>query len=342
MQRKYCSLIFSTISILVLILDTKTAVESATTGIMLCLQTVIPSLFPFICLSSSLTNSLSGIKFTFLQPLSRLCGIPHGTEGYFIVGILGGYPTGAACIAKGYAAGQLNRHDAENLLSFCSNAGPAFLFGMAAPLFSSPYIPWILWSVHIFSAILTGALLCKNRSVQPSYQHIVSNTPPASLQHALLVMASICGWVVLFRVILGFCEKWFLWLFPIELKCFFIGLLELSNGCYNLSTVPLEAYRFLILSSILAFGGICVTMQTYSVTKGLSLRMYLVGKATQTLLSIILSFLIIEILYKDFVSQIFFIPVVLSTLLLLLIFFLIIFKKTVAIPAFLQYNVRKT
>ena len=341
MHRKYCSIIFSSISMLVLILDTKTAMTSAAEGIMLCLQTVIPSLFPFIWLSSSLTNSLSGIKFKFLQPLSRLCGLPQSAEGYFLVGILGGYPTGAACIAKGYTDGQLSRNDAENLLSFCSNAGPAFLFGMAAPLFSSPYIPWILWSVHIFTAILTGALLSNNRSDPTSHQHVASNTPPASLQHTLFVMASICGWVVLFRVMIGFCEKWFLWLFPVELKCIFSGLLELSNGCCNLSTVPLEADRFLILSSILAFGGICVTMQTYSVIKGLSLRMYLVGKAIQTLLSITLSLLIIQILYTNFPSQIISIPVVLSILILLLIIFLIIFKKTIAIPAFLQYNVKK-
>jgi hypothetical protein len=38
---------------------------------------------------------------------------------------------------------------------------------------------------------------------------------------------------------------------------------------------------------MLAFGGICVTMQTISVTAGLSLKQYFLGKAIQTAFSVI-------------------------------------------------------
>ena len=50
--------------------------------------------------------------------------------------------------------------------------------------------------------------------------------------------------------------------------------------------------RFCICSGILAFGGLCVTMQTVSVTAGLSLKPYFWGKLLQTLFSLALAALI--------------------------------------------------
>jgi hypothetical protein len=47
-----------------------------------------------------------------------------------------------------------------------------------------------------------------------------------------------------------------------------------------------EGLRFLLCSLFLSFGGLCVTMQTISVTEGLSIRGYLQGKAIQTAFSL--------------------------------------------------------
>ena len=63
----------------------------------------------------------------------------------------------------------------------------------------------------------------------------------------------------------------------------------LSNGCCALYGQNQEEVRFLLASVMLAFGGICVTMQTMSATKGLSLRYYFMGKGLQTIFSFLLS-----------------------------------------------------
>ena len=68
-----------------------------------------------------------------------------------------------------------------------------------------------------------------------------------------------------------------------------IGLLELSNGCCELLSVSDVALRFVICSGLLSFGGLCVTMQTVSVTPGLSLRDYFLGKLLQTAFSVLLA-----------------------------------------------------
>ena len=57
------------VGMLLLILDSKTAVTGAWDGIELCLRTVIPSLFPFFIISAALTSSLAGMKLPLLRPL---------------------------------------------------------------------------------------------------------------------------------------------------------------------------------------------------------------------------------------------------------------------------------
>ena len=56
----------------ILILDSRTALIGAQEGIVLCLQTVIPSLFPFFMLSNLLTGSLMGADFRILRPIGRI------------------------------------------------------------------------------------------------------------------------------------------------------------------------------------------------------------------------------------------------------------------------------
>ena len=102
-------------------------------------------------------------------------------------------------------------------------------------------------------------------------------------------MGIICGWIVLFRVLIAFLDRWVLWLLPQTARVALIGLLELSNGCCELAQVANAPIRFILCSTMLAAGGLCVTAQTISVTPGLSLRYYFLGKVVQILVSLILS-----------------------------------------------------
>ena len=277
---------------LVLILDGKTALDGARQGIALCLKTVIPSLFPFFVLSILLTSSLMGRSMAALRPFGRLFGLPAGAESLLIPAFLGGYPVGAQTVAAAFRNGQLPRQEAERLLSFCSNAGPAFLFGMAGSMFPSRWMAWALWGIHICGALFASLLIPgkRGKSVTPAGGQALS--PSSALNAALRVMASVCGWVVLFRVILAFLGRWVLWLLPGAAQVAIAGLLELSNGCCALPAVQDISARFCICSGMLSFGGLCVTMQTRSVTEGLSMRLYLLGKLLQTLFSLAFALLI--------------------------------------------------
>lgn len=267
---------------LLLILDGKTAIAGAQEGVELCLRTVIPSLFAFFVLSIMLTGSLSGIRLGFLRPLGRLCRIPEGTEALLLTGFLGGYPVGAQCVASASHSGQISKKQADRMLAFCNNAGPSFLFGIVAAQFSSVLYAWLLWLIQIVSAILVAMTIPTVES-SPVMDHDADNISISdAMKRAIQAMATVCGWVVLFRVIIVFCTRWFLWLLPEAAQTVFCGILELTNGCCGLSRLENMGLRFILCAGMLSFGGLCVTMQTLTVTRGLSSRSYILGKLLQS------------------------------------------------------------
>ena len=274
---------------LILILDGKIALSGASDGVNLCYKTLIPSLFPFFLLSTMLTGALSGQAIRLLRPIASACKIPKGAESLLAIGMLGGYPVGAQNVALLHHTGQLSNEQAARMITFCNNAGPAFLFGVLGSMFSDSKIPWLLWFVHITSALLVGMLLPGSRA-----ESFVQSLPrPVKLTDALAqavkVMALVCGWVVLMRMVLTFLEHWFLWLLPLPARVAVAGLFELSNGCVRLALIENEGLRFLLASAMLAAGGICITLQTASVTQSISMKLYFPGKLLQCCISILLS-----------------------------------------------------
>lgn len=291
MPRRIIKGSLAALGILLLILDARTALTGASEGVALCLQTVIPSLLPFFILSILLTASLTGVRMPILRPIERLCGIPEGGGSLLLVGLLGGYPVGAQCVAQAYQNGQLDAGNARRLLGFCSNAGPAFLFGMVAGKFSHAWMGWALWGIHILSAITVGTILPGRQRANVELKPGPDVSMETALKKAITVMTGVCGWVILLRVIIAFLDRWFLWLLSDEMRTVFCGLLELANGCCDLEVITNPGLRFVVAAGILGFGGISVLMQTMSVTAQLGLGQYLPGRLLHCMISVLLAFL---------------------------------------------------
>lgn len=285
-RNRYFVILGSVAGIFMLIIDGQTALIGASEGIELCIKTVIPSLFPFFVLSSLLTSSLMGTSIGLMMPFFHCLGVPSGAESLVVTAFLGGYPVGAQSVASAYRAGVLSKNTAQRMLAFCNNAGPSFLFGMIGSVFPNRWMVWVLWGIHILGAIL-AALIIPNEDTAPTKPvkgQILSIS--AAIVASIRVMAVVCAWIVLFRIVIAFLNRWFLWLLPQPMQVCIMGILELANGCCALEQITDVNLRFVICSGMLAFGGICVTMQTVSVTGGLSLKQYFLGKAIQTAFSI--------------------------------------------------------
>lgn len=293
--------ICASVGMLFLILDSRTALNGAMEGISLCVRTVIPSLFPFFVLSVLLTSVLSGSAIPCISLIGKHCGIPKGAESILLVGLLGGYPVGAQCVAQAFASGQISRTDARRMLGFCSNAGPAFIFGVVGSLFSSLKTTFLLWLIHILSALTVGILLPGHSSASASIPTGKGMDLSDAMNRSIRILAVVCGWVILFRIILAFLQRWFLWLLPQEGQILISGILELTNGCIGLALLPEEGLRFILASAFLSFGGVCVGMQTVSVLRqaGLDAGFYFPGKLLQMCVSLFLSAMAVFLLFPD-------------------------------------------
>lgn len=274
---------------LLLIIDRKTAFYGASQGIDVCISSVIPSLYPFLFLSSVLISMLSESSPDILQFPCKLLGIPKGAECILIPAFLGGYPVGAECIGQAYCGKRLSEKEANRLLWFCSNAGPAFLFGITGSLYPDWSMVFLSWSITILSAATTAALC----PAPPSFARpIHSNKLSISeiMRKSMTAMGSICCWIILFRILISYEVQIIGNRIPPLYQIVLTGILELTNGCFALTQISDIHIRFVLCNFFLCFGGICVALQTASVIGDLSLTDYIKGKSIQAIISIILSF----------------------------------------------------
>lgn len=338
-SKQYFYAVVAGCAMLIIILDGKTALQGATIGINLCIRTIIPSLFPFFILSGILNSAFMGQDIPFLRPLGKLCKIPKGSESVLLLGFLAGYPVGAQLIGRAYKDGKLSLETAKRMVSFCNNAGPAFIFGMISSMFTRKMSAWVLWAIHILSGLLVGCILPSWRFEACRLERSATLSISKTMENTIRTMATVCGWVIVFRIVLGFCDRWFMWRFPIEMQVLFSGLLELSNGCVRLAEVQNEGLRFTLASILLSSGGLCVTMQTVSVSQNAFSPAYFLGKGMQTVFSALLSLLVQHLLFDN--SEYYEVPISVLLLFCAAAILTILFlrrKKDVAISGKLIYN----
>lgn len=304
------------LSLFALVFYSEDALEAAKDGVTVCLEVIVPSLLPYFVLAQLVVGLGLGERLgRVLTPVMRpLFGVSAGCAAALALGFLGGYPVGAKTLAELCAAGHCSKEEAEQALCFCNNSGPAFIVGMAGVgVFGSAKLGLALYIIHILAAILTGLLLKpgRNRSAYSwARPPAVVCRPPfarvfaGAVKNALAAVINICGFVLLFTVILRLltCIRFFpllaaplagLGLEPGILICLLSGFLELSTGILSLSEYTDSfVLSFVSAAFILGWAGVSVQMQTVSVTSAvhLSCRKGVLGKLLHGCLSAVLAF----------------------------------------------------
>ena len=274
--------------LLMVILDTKTATEGMKSGIQLCLETAIPSLLPFLILSKYLSGTISATKIPLLSSISRKCGVPEQINSILWIGLLGGYPVGAQRVSDAYNQRIIDKDTAERLLGFCNNAGPAFIFGISNTLFTGASVAWAIFLIQICACVLTGFLLPGKMKYDTHAYRMNETNFIQCVENSMRSIAIICCWILSFRTLLAYTERYLSIEDPIS-NVILSGFFELSNGCIGLSSLKSCSQKFVLMNGMLSFGGICVWMQTQSVSKGLSMKVFMVGKIIQCAISVAIS-----------------------------------------------------
>lgn len=257
---------------LCLIIDSRHAAQYASDALVLCLRTVIPSLFPMFVLSGLMVSALTGSGHRALSALEDLLGLPKGGGSLFLLGAVSGFPVGAQCIVQAMDAGSLSKYDGERMLGFCNNCSPAFLFGILGSVLSDTFAPLLVFLIQLGTAMMAAVLWSPDSASSMEVPRSDLSLPQA-VNRAVRSMVSVCAWVVLASVVTGFLKRWLFPFLPEPVPTFLTGLMELTGGVLGLGTIPDEGLRFILCCVFVCFGGVSVLLQIQSIAgeKGLSM-----------------------------------------------------------------------
>lgn len=279
-----------------------TSMEAAKSALVLCAQTVIPSLFPFFVISSFMVNTgFVSCAGKIAAPISRrLFKVSGSGAVVFVMGILCGYPTGAKMVSELYENKEISRNEAMRLLPFCNNSGPLFVIGaVGAGMLGSTRLGVTLYAVHVVSAVLTGIFFSFFSKQSDGHQtstvmaiHLGRAFSDAVCR-AVQTMLNVCGFIVFFSVLREFLTPFiFKLLGSGALGLTVSGMAEVTLGaqdiCVSGQTLP---FTMILLSGIIGFGGVCVLLQVCGVVSqaGLGIKTYAVGKIFQMLVSMVIT-----------------------------------------------------
>ena len=308
------------------------SMQAAKDGLSLCYNVIIPSLFPFFVLSGlvielGLARYLGRAAEHVMRPLFNVGG---ACASAFVLGIIGGYPVGARTAILLYEKKMCSKAEAERLLGFCNNSGPAFILGVVgAGIFSSSRMGLLLYFAHVAASVCIGILFRFYRWDSPAGQgnsslNFQTTRFPAaftsSITSSFRSTLNICAFVVFFLVVirllflsgilsgvavilgvlfspLGFDAEW--------AKRFLTGIIEISSGVWTLNgVVGNEAGRLSMAAFMLGWAGVSVHCQVLSFIgdSGLSMRTYIGGKILHGVLSALFIWAISRVL--DFTAPV--------------------------------------
>lgn len=198
-----------------LILSPTACLSAAKDAIYLCLDLVIPSLFPFfLCSKLFFSLGISRLAHRLLSPcMYPLFGVSGHGAAALLLGLVSGYPMGASCVTSLYRQGLCSRTEAERLLTFCNNSGPLFILtAVGLGMLHHREAGILLYLTHLLSALLCGVLFRRyGKEKSPSPRLLPPATLPSPLPdlagaigsavtESVEAMGKVCGFILLFSV----------------------------------------------------------------------------------------------------------------------------------------------
>lgn len=281
-------LIILTFSALLLIYPTQAA-QAISRGINMCMQSVVPSLLPFMVISCFAVKS--GFADWIGKYTNKLCKILFDLPGccfsVILMGLCGGYPIGSKMAAQLYHNGKISHGQFERLLCFCINAGPAFIIGtVGVGILNNKKVGVLIFIAQIISALIIGIFVrffikadnidnvAVDKTVSSKMQ--LSDAFVCSVTDAVKSLLYACSFIVMFTAIydlfnacgaiqfvynnlfmpLGIVDNTANAIIPI--------IIEVTQACFTVSSANIPLICF-----ALGWGGLSVHFQIYSSLSGI-------------------------------------------------------------------------
>ena len=263
--------------------------NGALQGLLYCGNILIPSLFPFMVLSSfAVKSGLSEFAGRILAPLTKKIFHTDGCAGAIILlGLVGGFPIGAKGVVTLYEEKKLDLKAAQAVTMFLVGGGPGFIVAVIGnALYRDGRTGFIIWGCQLAAQIFLGIFSCRKLVYTPvtennaDYQKqkkTLSTSVIEAAESGIQGIISLCGLVIIFSCMYGLLEglkfndtfENILKLICLPegiRKSIFPVIWEVTRGC---NTCCLNAAPIWLISFALGWGGICVHFQIYALAEKL-------------------------------------------------------------------------
>lgn len=270
-------------------------------------------------------------------PVTRFLFFSPGESAYvFLASAMSGYPVGARLSAELYASGQITEAEAQRMIRFTSVSGPVFMTGtVCSGLLGLPEAGVYLAAAHYLSAIAVGILFgvfarrqhlkinnkpkIRRADAWAQFKKDAANCPPvgdmlsSSVEKALQVLLKVGGFIILFSVVLemlkvtGVMEA-LRWMYmPVanmagfsaeSTQALLYGGVEMTFGCAHAAALSLPIQvKLPVIAGIIAFGGLCIHMQTTAMTAsaGLKPKGFAFAKSIQAMLAFLFTSVLLTV-----------------------------------------------
>ena len=278
-MKKYIKYIVILFIITITLLNFNIISNSISNSFNLCISVLLPSIIPFLLLSSIL------IKYNILN---------SNIYSLILLCIISGSPSNSKYI-KDYLDNKIiDIKDAQKLLNYLQYYNPLYILnGIGLLTLNSKKLGLII----LISTILSSLLLKKEVNITPiNTKNSLFEVLSVSISNVINTTLFIIGVITFFFIFTSYIDI----IFHIKDEYKFLyGILEITQGINYLKYSNLSIYMKTIISSVfISFGGLSMHLQIFGIldNKKIRYKPYLINRIKHSILSVIITSILFHIL----------------------------------------------
>ena len=286
------------LAVLTIVFPKETA-ASTVSSIDVCINSIIPSMFAFMVITSYIQSSgIYRVIFRpFLPVMRRIIHADDDILSIFLLSLTGGYPVGIKLLKEAIAQ-NINYPEIANKNSiaamFCYCISPSFAVIMIGNgVFGSTEAGLIIYFSNLLADITAAVIITRIYDMRSGIrtEQTVSGNVTEAVNSASKALFTICTVIIAFNVALT-CTDEALNAFGISVPALISGVLEISN---MLKITEPAVSLIPVVSAVASFGGICVMLQCAAIGgKMLKIKSFIAARLICALLSELYSFVILQ------------------------------------------------
>lgn len=272
-------------------------------------ECVLPSLFPFMCITLIFVKTGIAEKAALpLKKVTKKLKFPPAAAACFILSACSGYPAGSKVVSEYYDCGAFGKNDSPKIAYLCSTSGPLFIIGSVGfKMFGDKFRGVKILIAHIFAITAVSLIISlfskKSTTKDVPQKQSGGNVLYDTFYGAVIAVTVAGGFIAFFYVVANFCADFSVF-YPFEafLNLFLdgqtssalcLGLVEATTGCRGLAAAG-GKLQIALAGFLITFGGVSILLQqlSYLVKAGVKPLKFICVKFVQGILCFLVLLLI--------------------------------------------------